>query len=310
LKKSNNASNISQNGLIRNQRFEVFKDSFMNLTRIYTDAYKINKDVNYSAFITGSDIVWGPKRSDNFRSEGYYLKFANKGETKIAYAPSLDNVVDKKLKKLSNCYKDNLAYIDYISVREKSSVDFLQSLTDKKVYHCADPAFLVKADYYDDMIDFAQIDNKDDKYIYVYILEINNDIVEYANKLAREKNLKICYYSFNHNNFDGKTENCSSDGPAEFLYRLKNAEYVLTNSFHCVVFSMLFKKKFLSFQRSEVSIKSSELLELFDLKNRIVSDDNYIDIDNEIDFDKLDEKIDVVRNESIDYLKNALKNIK
>jgi hypothetical protein len=46
------------------------------------------------------------------------------------------------------------------------------------------------------------------------------------------------------------------------------------------------------------------------LKNRIVSDDNYIDIDNEIDFDKLDEKIDVVRNESIDYLKNALKNIK
>lgn len=291
----------------RNQRFSDFKAAFLNLTPSVRDAYEIIGDKNYAAFITGSDIVWGPKRSDNFRADGYYLKFAKeKGIKTIAYAPSLDNKVDRKLKKLSDCYRENLKNVDYISVREKDNIPFVQSLTDKKVYECCDPAFLVDSSYYDDMINTAEIDADNDKYIYVYILEINQDIVDYANKLAKEKNLKICYYSSNHSNYIEHSQDCITDGPAEFLYRLKNAEYVLTNSFHCVVFSLLFKKKFLSFTRSAVSIKTKNLLEKFDLTNRIITSKNKIDIDNEIDFEKADAVISEMKSESMDYLKKSL----
>lgn len=289
------------------KRFAVFKNTFLNLTSVFNDAYKIIGEKNYSAFITGSDIVWGPKRSDNFRADGYYLKFAKeKGIKTIAYAPSLDNKVDRKLKKLSDCYKENLKNLDCISVREKDSVPFIQALTDKKVYECCDPAFLVDSSYYDNMISIAEIDDDNDKYIYVYILEINQDIVDYANKLAKEKNLKICYFSSNHSNYIENSQNCITDGPAEFLYRLKNAEYVLTNSFHCVVFSLMFKKKFLSFTRSGVSIKSTNLLEKFGLTDRIVTAENKLNIDDEIDFEKTNAIINEMKAESIDYLKNSL----
>lgn len=294
-------------GKKRNQRFAVFKDTFLNLTPSVNDAYEIIGDKNYSAFITGSDIVWGPKRSDNFRADGYYLKFAKeKGIKTIAYAPSLDNKVDRKLKKLSACYRENLKSVDFVSVREKDNIPFVQSLTDKKVYECCDPAFLVDSSYYDDMISIADIDESRDKYIYVYILEINQEIVDYANKLAKEKNLKICYYSSNHSNYIDHSQDCITDGPAEFLYRLKNAEYVLTNSFHCVVFSLLFRKKFLSFTRSGVSIKTSNLLEKFNLTNRIITSENKIDIDDEIDFEKTDIVIQKMRADSMEYLRKSL----
>lgn len=294
-------------GKLRSQRFAAFKDKFLNLTPVVHDAYEIIGDKNYLAFITGSDIVWGPKRSDNFRADGYYLKFAKeKGIKTIAYAPSLDNKVNRKLKKLSACYKEDLKNVDYISVREKDNIPFVQSLTDKKVYECCDPAFLVDNSYYDDMISTAEAEVDSDKYIYVYILEINQDIVDYANKLAQEKNLKICYYSSNHSDYIEHSQDCITDGPAEFLYRLKNAEYVLTNSFHCVVFSLLFNKKFLSFTRSGVSIKTSNLLEKFDLTGRIITDKNKIDIDDEIDFEKTASVISQMKSESMDYLRKSL----
>lgn len=291
----------------RETRFTLFRNTFLSLTPIFEDAYEINKSTNYRAFITGSDIVWAPKKTDNFRANGYYLKFANKDELKIAYAPSLDTAVNKRLKSLSAYYKDNIKNLDFISIREKSNVEFIQKLTDKHVYHCCDPTFLMEADYYDKMIEIADIQQTSDKYIYVYILEVNQSIVDYANKLAQEKGLKICYFSANHNNYYGQSEDCTADGPAEFLYRLKNAEYVLTNSFHCVVFSLLFKKKFLSFIRSKSSIKSTDLLDDLNLKNRIATKNS--NIDDEIDFEQVDLKLNEVRNDSLEYLRNALKTL-
>ena len=293
----------------RKQNFSVFRDTFINSTETVDDAYKINDLCNFNAFIVGSDIVWAPKRIDNFRADGYCLKFARDDQRKIAYAPSLDSSVNKKLIKLQKCYRDGLKHFDRVSVREKSNLEFVQNLTDKKVYECCDPAFLVPADYYDEMIGIANISEDGQKYIYVYILEINQEIVDYANKLAKEKGLKVCYYSKYHNDYIENSENCISDGPAEFLYRLKNAEYILTNSFHCVVFSLLFEKKFLSFTRSQISIKSSDLLEKFGLIERINTKDDKINIDKDIDFCGVKKTIESMREDSMKYLKESLSDL-
>lgn len=300
----------AQKPSLRSNHFKIFNDNFMNLTPLIHNAYSINKDVFYSAFITGSDIVWGVKRTDDWRSEGYYLKFANRGEKRIAYAPSLDNKVDDSLIALSDCYRENLKNLDCISVRERSSIDFVQGLTDKKVYHCCDPAFLVEPEYYDKMLSTADVEKNDDKYIYVYILEVNHQMVKYANKLAEEKDLKIYYFSRNHSDYPSDAVNCADDGPAEFLYRLRHAEYVLTNSFHCVVFSILFEKKFLSFFRSEISVKSTDLLQDFDLMQRLITDDKECNIDDDIDFTAVKKKLNEIRKSSLNYLKNALSDIK
>lgn len=295
---------------LRNQRFTVFRDTFLNESVPYHNANHIKESPNnYVAYISGSDIVWAPKKVDTFRGDIHFLKFADDSQRTIAYAPSIDSVVNRKLKKLAPYYKDGLNHIDYISVREKTSVGFIQSLTDKKVYECCDPAFLVESEYYDDMIATAQIKEDKEPFIYVYILELNQEIVNYANKLAKEKGLKICYYSKFHKDYECNSEDCTADGPAEFLYRLRNAEYVLTNSFHCVVFSLLFRKKFLSFTRSKISIKSTDLLKKFDLSERIITGSNVIDIDKDIDFDKVNDIISNMRSDSLEFLKEALKGI-
>lgn len=295
----------------RKRRFYGFRDEFLNRTNtMFRDAYDINKDVDYSAFIVGSDIIWAPKRVDNFRADGYFLKFANKGEKRISYAASLDCKPGKKLNRKKKYYRENLKNIDCVSIREKCNIPFIQELTDKKVYECCDPAFLVEPSYYNKMISTAKVADDGKKFLYVYILEINQDIVDYANKLAKDKGLKICYFSQYHDNYIGDSENCYIDGPAEFLYRLKNAEYVLTNSFHCVVFSLLFRKQFLSFFRSSISIKSSELLKKFNLTERVISPSNNIDIDKPIDFASVDKIIDEMRINAFDYLKDALDDIK
>lgn len=207
--------------MTRRNKFLVFRDKFLNLTETIRYAKNINKAYNFIGLIVGSDVVWAPKRIDNYRADGYCLKFSNNNQKRISYAPSLDSSVNTKLKKLKKYYREGLKNFDFVSVREKSNVDFIQSLTDKKVYECCDPAFLVDSNYYNEMINEADIKCDNQKFIYVYILEVNENIVNYANRLSKEKNLKICYCSKFHNDYQGNNENCVSDGPAEFLYRIK-----------------------------------------------------------------------------------------
>lgn len=309
LKSRFNPSNETAESEIRTKRFVIFRDLFLNLSERYDDAAKINENLNYKAFITGSDVVWAPRRTDNYRADGYYLKFADKGEKRIAYAASLDHRTDSKLKQYSADYKECLKYIDSISIREQGNLEFIQGLTNKNVAVCADPAFLVEADYYNAMIATADIKDLQDKYIYVYILEVNQQIVDYANQLAKKHHLKIYYYSANHSNYIDNSENTITDGPAEFLYRLKNAEYVLTNSYHCVVFSIIFHKQFLSFSRSNTSIKASDLLNTLGLNDRLVKIGAKTDIDKPIDFSSVDLRRQELKESSLKYLKNALMNI-
>ena len=292
----------------RTAKFKVFRDEFLNITKFHTDNTTIIGDKNYEAFIVGSDVVWQPKRVKSYRADGYFLKFAN-GQKTVSYAASIDSVVNLDLKKLSPYYKEGLKYIDCISTREKSSVPFLQGLTDKKVYECCDPAFLYSADQYDDMMGLAELSarNPKDKYIYVYALDDSTEPLEYAEKFAKEKGLKILYYSEAPYDFEVENEKCTDDGPAEFLCRLKNAEYVFTTSFHCIVFSLLFEKNFLSFARSKVSCKSTDLLEKYNLLDRIASSSTEISkIDEEIDFEKVREIINDGKERSLEFLKQSL----
>lgn len=291
----------------RAKKFKIFRNEFLSLTSYHTNASTIIGEKNYKVFVVGSDVVWHKKRVKDYRADGYFLKFA-KNQKRISYAASIDSIVDKNLKKLSKYYKEGLSYIDCVSTREQSSVEFIQGLTDKKVYECCDPAFLYSVEQYDQMMGLAdeEIRNLSEKYIYVYALDENVEPLQYAEKLAKEKNLKIYYYSESPYEFSVENEQCIDDGPAEFLCRLKNAEYVLTTSFHCVVFSLLFDKQFLSFSRSKTSNKSIDLLAKVNLNERMVSSTNEIDIDKKIDFVDVKNTITNMKNEALNYLENAL----
>ena len=123
---------------------------------------------------------------------------------------------------------------------------------------------------------------------------------------ALEKNLKIFYYSENQYDFGESGVSCSSDGPAEFLQRIRNAEYVVTTSFHCVAFSLLFEKNFIAFRRDGMGPKIDNILEIVDLSERLVEDNSVFDINEPIDFRKVRLALEKERKNSLCFLKDSL----
>lgn len=191
-------------------------------------------------------------------------------------------------------------------MREKKSQEFLQGLTDKNVEFCCDPVMLCDASYFDFETNLKQPPKK---YIYLYILDRNKKALAYAKKLAKLKNLDIYYFA--EQDLDGKNiYNVFTDGPAEFVQRIKNAEYVITNSFHSIVFSILFKKPFVAFMRTRQSLKITNILEMFGMQDRGVVGNEKCDIDKPIDWNEVHSKLARINQSSTEYLKNALKDLK
>ena len=305
----NNTKTISNYSYKKIHRYNKFRALFLNQTSESDDLNLKESTDNISALVCGSDVIWHPNIISSGTSKAFYLNFGDDSTRRIAYAPSLDFQDGKELRKYKSYYKKELKNFDFISVREKDNVNFIQSVTKKKVQQCCDPVFLYKSEDFEEMMSVSEESVPEEKYIYAYILRKNDYAVEYVKKLAQEKNLKICFYAEEYDDFGDNAVNCFSDGPAEFLQRLKNAEYVITTSFHCVAFSLIFQKQFLSFTRSETGNKIPDILETFGVTDRQVDNGCIKDIDEPINYKEVEEKINALSEESLDYLRNALKNI-
>lgn len=294
---------------IRYRRYEKFRNNYINLTVKMNNGILDSLEDNDVALICGSDTIWFPNRVFLRSYKGFYLDFGSENTRRISYAPSLDKKMKRGLNKESLIYKRRLKNLDFISVRDKSNLEFVQSLTEKTVQNCVDPVLLFNAEYFKKMSDFSEETAPEEEYIYAYILMHNDSAFEYVKKLAKEKNLKIYYFADYYTDFGENSVNCYSDGPAEFLQKIKNAKYVVTTSFHCIVFSLLFKKQFLAFDRGHDSVKIPDILEMFGVTDRLISGKDISDIDTPIDFEKAGNLIEKYRKSSLEFLKNSLSEI-
>lgn len=294
---------------LRNHRYNRFRCNFLNMTKPENDITLSECRDNIKALICGSDIVWHPNLIKRNQAKAFYLNFGNENARRISYAASLDCFNDETLYEHKSEYKKRLKSFDYISVREQCNVDFISSVSKKDVSLCCDPVFLFDKNFFNSMISSSEEPITNDKYIYVYILSHNEKIAEYATRIAKEKNLKILFYSESQNDFGEYGINCSADGPAEFLQRIKNAEYVITTSFHCVAFSLLFEKKFIAFRRSGMGPKIDNILSIVGLTERLIEDNSVFDIDELIDFSKVRSALLQERKRSMEFLKKSLEKI-
>ena len=144
----------------------------------------------------------------------------------------------------------------------------------------------------------------DEPYVLLYARRYNKVMEEYADKLAKEKKCKVVEISLRATNADRHIMFYEA-GVEEFLSLVKNAEYVITNSFHGVIFSAIMNTQFSVFSREQADTKIDELLDSLNLSERKMITGNE-KIDNDIDFSKVDEILEIKRKESINYLVNAL----
>jgi len=257
---------------------------------------------DFDAFIAGSDQIWNPYF--HFNSEREFLTFAPY-EKRIAYAASIG--VEKLPEEKVEEYKNYILDIPFVSLRENEGAQLVYELIGKKVEVVLDPTMLVSREHWIHLAKQAKV-KQEKKYILKYFLGEENDAFhQQINKIAKENHLEIVdlykdpYYY----------KQC---GPIEFINFIRQSEYVFTDSFHATVFSLLFHKKFGVLKRSihkttgNMESRIKTLLKNYELEERYIqSIDDFKIIYEDYDDEKVMMILHQRKNESLHFLKNALK---
>ncbi len=224
----------------------------------------------YDVYITGSDQVWNP--TQNYCLEPYFLTFVkNKNARKISYASSIG--IDQLLPKEKKDFKRWLSSYNSISVREKTAQRVLSEFVNKNIEVVADPTFLLELDYWKDIAQQANLTEK--KYILLFSLSINKEMIDYAMTLSKEsgKELIVLHQELTNEYAKGKFHVVNNAGPIEFLGYIANADFVLTDSFHCTVFSLILGVENFYTYISPFNNRGSRIVDLlakFEMNNHIL----------------------------------------
>lgn len=302
---------IARNVLIRNERFNKFVEKyFTNLSKPYNGWENLVRESskNYDAFLCGSDQLWLP---NNLGSHFYTLEFAPDNKPKIAYATSfgVSRIPDGQ-KKATAKY---LNRFQNLSTREIAGQKIIKELTGKTAQVVCDPTLLFDAKGWEQMLPKKKV--VEEPYVFCYFLGTNEEHRAAANEFKKKTGLKIvtCPYLDNFVETDqnfGDIQLFDMDA-ADFVNLIRHAEYILTDSFHGSVFSILNHKKFMTFNRFNAGANSrnsriDSLCTLLGLSERRYNGD-IMNVEKDIDYRAVEEKLEKLRADSIKYLKTALK---
>ncbi len=302
----------ARNLAARDRIFSHFAETKFKLSELYASKAELGKNAHsYGAFVVGSDQLWLPS---NISADYYTLNFVPEDVKKIAYATSFG--VSQLPHKQAEMAKYFLNRLDAIFVRETSGQKLIKQLTGKEVPLVCDPTLLFTAEEWNKQAPATQ--RIKENYILCYFLGNNPEQRSFAKKLAAALNCQIVQLP----NLDEyiKSDEGFADyplydvSPLDFIALIRDAKFVLTDSFHCTVFSTLFEKPFFSFRRynndSQVSTNSRiySLLDTFGIPERLLRGNEEISqcVKMQIDFTQVHHNIDLLRQKSIGYLKQAL----
>ena len=272
-----------------------------------------NGSRNYSAVVVGSDQVWTPMSLPN---KFFNLLFVDDSVKKVAYASSFGvSEIPDFQKKATGEYLDRFAYI---GVREQRGKEIVDSLSHKKAQVVADPTLLLSRDEWEKEIEDSKV-NETEPYIFCYFLGTNQDARKAVNELKTKTGLKII--TIRHmDEYVPEDEKFGDEAPYnvdpnDFVKYISKATYVCTDSFHCSVFSIIFHRRFMTFYRFANNSKTgrnSRIDSLFNVlgvnKNHIYKEGNILNgIEDPINWSDVDINLCKLRQESIDFLYNALK---
>lgn len=252
----------------------------------------------YDVFVCGSDQVWHGWTKRKAELDYYFLRFTEKRK-RVCYAPSFG--FDEISEQDKEIYKQGLSGFPRLSCREVSGCDLIYRLTGRKATHVCDPTLLLSVEEWNTIVREPRY-TVPGKYMFVYFLgEIDSRTKERINLLASAKGMEVVNILEEEN----VARFCTR--PDEFLYLVRHAEYICTDSFHGSVFSILYKKNFTVFQRSGASGarmkgRIQTLLTTFQLE-RCADIEN---IGNAVDYSHIDDILKIEKEKGWTYLSEAL----
>ena len=231
----------------------------------------------------------------------YFLDFAPVGVRCVSYASSIG--VGELSNSLFLRYKQWLSRFDYIGLREKKGVEIVKAMSlGAEVKHVCDPTLLLSAAEWEKVAVAPLIKRTGDlpkKYLLMYDLIACSETIAVAKMIASEKGLEIVRIGDN------------AYGPGEFLWLFAHADYVVSNSFHGTVFSIVNHKEFVTVIPRTMSNANriESLLESVGLSQRMrragrISVSSSSDLS--IDWSKVDLRLNAIQEESIAFLLRSI----
>ena len=292
-----------------NKQIKVFNEFINEYIKMTKDKYYSFEELKDNIpeadiYCTGSDQMWNSEWNNGIE-KAFYLDFLPDKAPRFAFASSfgrkeIPQEEEEKVKNMLRKYKA-------ISVREKSGLNILNKMGIEYVEHVLDPTLLLDKNVWKKLISDNVLENK--KYILVYQLNMKNkEFDKYVKKLSKTKKMPVIRVSIN--NYQRFKYGKLIDTPKvlDFLNYFLNAEYIITDSFHGTAFSINLNKKFICIFPKKFSERLQSLLELTNLKERKLK--NYKDInqiDEEIDWKKVNTILDLERKKTNDFIDKALK---
>lgn len=269
---------IEQKKYSRN--FDDFRNEHIISTdKIYKSYFELLKDPpEADVYIVGSDQVWNfqdaPLKKVKNLVNAYFLNFGNYSIKRMSYAASwgrscipqeYEEIITPLLKKF-----------DYISVRERSGLEICQKMGVDAQW-VPDPTMLLDKKIYQSLYKNSNFSKPTKPYLFFYSLGNKTEISKkHVYEWAKKRNLEVIYVTGNNNHDSYKKTYASIE---QWLFLLSHAEYVITNSYHCAVFSTLFNKQYgvLSLKGRHVGMNTrfDSLWEIFELEERMLEKDNF-----------------------------------
>lgn len=315
VKPNPNKKKVDFSQEIRDKTFKLYikqfiDNQFKHITEPFVNPSTMGKEIKkykLNAVIVGSDQIWNPKYYKHI--EIAYCSFLDdKNVLKISYAPSFGVDTWKYSPEQEKVCKDLIQKFDAVSVRENTGAELCEKHFDIKATWVLDPTMLLATKEYMQLI--PKSSNLQTGKLFTYVLDKNEDKNMIISHVMKIKNLQEVELETIEGYGDIPLEWGTKSTVENWIRNFNEADFVVTDSFHGTVFSILFNKPFFSvinFKRGATRFHS--LLNHLGLEDRLLgsfSDLSNEKIEKDINWSEVNHKLEIFKEESLDFLSNSL----
>lgn len=291
---------------LRKSLYKAFK-SFHSIMKFSPKAFHgiedfVNAINEYDVFLVGSDQVWNPFLGID--TNVTLLNFYDKGPKRISYASSFG--VSFLPESEEDKYAKALGKFNSLSVREISGQKIVSKLLKKEVPVVLDPTLLL------DRFQWKKYEGDyvpNDPYLLIYDMQHTKELINFAVKMAKKRGWKV--YALSRVILKNRhVKVLSGISPADFLSLINHAQFIITDSFHGTIFSINYHKEFFVYCGSggkKLSSRITNILCILNLNNRLLKTFVQNDTLTPIDYKSIDQKLNQLKYDSLQYLSNSLK---
>ena len=292
--------------LLKELTFGRFINKYLHMTKRYITPDDLEKDPPVAdIYVTGSDQTWNSQYNDGV-DRGFFLAFAPKGKARVSFVSSFgkDCLDDNEVLRT----KPYISEYNRLSVREDSALNILHQLGRDDGVQLIDPTLQLEKEEWLKLASSRLV--KEPYLILMLLYNEDNNATEYARKIADQKGLKLVKISWELKKPRMVDKLFTHRSPADFLSLFANADFIVTNSFHGLAFSINLEKNFIVIPRSEFNSRIDSLLKLTRLSERQVKslDKALFEATKPIDYSEIRTMLNVEREKANEFI-NSLKQV-